>query len=405
MKNRFFVLLAALSFFAVGCEGDKNVGNPDQVIANTIDVHSPGPEGFFVDAEIYGTGVTERGVVYGRTMFPIVGDEMVSDPDTGYAKDSGSGAGRFSLEVTGLKPGADYYARPYAKSGGKVAYGSSMMIRTRPNPFFEALAAMGLAYGTVRKADKTLAMHYTFDQENNRVTLTYIEPDGDRDARHVTMPVSFDEEYTACSWSEVTNDGAAVSGLALEGTGAVSVSGSEGLVVDEPFSEDEIWGMYTHRDFGGISRLSELHDNHVSIDPIWGFPTILGGIELSGELTGVVGLPGSGEYKGYLYRMNTRNSDNRPVIPQTEDRISFSKGGIYTGFGWAMTNEADIANMETALAAFYDFWYHADGIIMVRATDDGKQVFGGEGTGDIYYYGISATGKGWVYLRLRGYGQ
>lgn len=390
------MLLAALSLFAVGCNDDEKIGDPDQMIATTIDVHSPSPEGFFVDAEIYGKGITERGVVYGRTMFPTSTDGFIADTE--------NGAGKFSLEVTGLRSGADYFARSYAKAGEDVVYGSSMAIRTRPNPFFEALETMGLAYGTVRKSDKSLAMHYTFDQENSTVTITYIEPDGNRDAKHVTLPVNFDDEYTTCSWSEVSNGGATVSGLVRNGT-SVSVSGSAGLVVDTPFTRDEIWGMYTNSSFGGISRLSELHDNHVSIDAIWGFPTILGGIELSGELTAVVGLPGSGEYKGYLYRQNTRNSDGRPVIPQTEDRIVFSKGDVYTGFGWAMTNEADIANMETALAAFYDFWYDPDGVIMVRATDDGKQVIGGAGTGDIYYYAISTTGEGWVYLRLRAYGQ
>jgi hypothetical protein len=418
MKNKFLYALAALAIFAVGCEDDK-VGNPDEVIANTVAVHSPTVNGFFVDGEIYGAGITERGVVYGRGQRPtfetigaVDGLGEPIDPEAGSTADPEAGAGAFTLEVTGLISGADYYVRTYAKSGENVAYGTPRAITTRPNPFFEALQSLGLIYGTVRTADKNLAMHYSFDQEKALVTLTWLEPDGDSfgDAKHVTLPVTYNAEYSAASWDATSNGDISVSGIALNGTSSASVTGSAGLVLDEPFTTDEVWKMYSHSNFGGLNRISEFRpvanggDNHVSIDGMWASPDIVRGVELNAEITAIVGLGGS-TIGGYTYRRNVVDGNGRPTLPQYEDKITFSKGDIYTGYSWGHTDPATIAQIEGVLAPFYDFWYQPDGLIMVRATDDGKAVAGEAGSGGIYYYAISATGEGWVKLWFREWGQ
>jgi hypothetical protein len=59
--------------------------------------------------------VTERGIVWAETYDPTTGDNR---------KDSGTGTGKFTVQLDGLEQGTIYYARAFATNSAGTAYGN-----------------------------------------------------------------------------------------------------------------------------------------------------------------------------------------------------------------------------------------------------------------------------------------
>lgn len=70
-----------------------------------------------------GATVTERGVCYSTNQNPTVDNSKVQ---------SGSGAGSYTVNLTGLSVNTSYYARAYAKNSQGVNYGSQTTFKTLP---------------------------------------------------------------------------------------------------------------------------------------------------------------------------------------------------------------------------------------------------------------------------------
>ena len=68
-----------------------------------------------------GAEVTERGVVYGTSENPTVGNSKVT---------SGAGIGAFTCNLTGLQPNTKYYVRVYAVNSQGTAYGEQVSFTT-----------------------------------------------------------------------------------------------------------------------------------------------------------------------------------------------------------------------------------------------------------------------------------
>ena len=68
-----------------------------------------------------GASVTERGVVYGISPYPTVGNSKVV---------GGSGTGMFTCNLTGLQPNTKYYVRAYAVNNKGTAYGKQVSFTT-----------------------------------------------------------------------------------------------------------------------------------------------------------------------------------------------------------------------------------------------------------------------------------
>ncbi|MCX6226735.1 MAG: T9SS type A sorting domain-containing protein [Bacteroidia bacterium] len=69
----------------------------------------------------WGAGVTMRGVCWNTNENPTVNDSKTAD---------GSGAGKFSSILAGLRPGTQYYVRAYATNSAGTAYGEQKEFKT-----------------------------------------------------------------------------------------------------------------------------------------------------------------------------------------------------------------------------------------------------------------------------------
>lgn len=79
-------------------------------------------EGGTVSAEVTDDGgltITDRGIVYAADPTPTLADAVVQ---------SGTGAGSFTADLTGLEPGQTYYARAYATNALGTSYGDEVSI-------------------------------------------------------------------------------------------------------------------------------------------------------------------------------------------------------------------------------------------------------------------------------------
>lgn len=70
-----------------------------------------------------GAEVTERGVCWSKTPYPVSTGQHTSD---------GKGTGSFTSDITGLEPNTDYYLRAYATNSVGTAYGNEVTFRTNP---------------------------------------------------------------------------------------------------------------------------------------------------------------------------------------------------------------------------------------------------------------------------------
>jgi hypothetical protein len=83
-----------------------------------------------------GGPVTERGVVFGRTPYPTVADSLTVD---------GAGTGVFTSQLTGLRPGQQYYLRAYATNTEGTVYGELRAFTTPGAPLPVELTAFTAA--------------------------------------------------------------------------------------------------------------------------------------------------------------------------------------------------------------------------------------------------------------------
>ncbi len=340
--------------------------------------------------------ITERGVYYGTSANPAATGTK--------ARASTTGKGDFEITLSGLDMDTRYYIVSYAVSEEGTIYSEAVTVSTLtpiPELFLTALQSAGLEYGIVRDASGQFVMHYTYDIDpsnatNCYITVTYIESTGDRDAVHVTEQVSFNSDYTEATWSTVSNDGNSFGGMNRNLT-SFFVIGTSGLELDTPMPAEDIYGMYTHSNYGGINRVSNLTvGNHHGSVPTSLFDDAYC-VEFNGESSALVIYPWS--VGTWIFYYNTLQ-DGIPYMPITEDRIIFTFGG-QTATPYGSATEAQIQEGWDMLDEVRNIFYDPDGLIILREARQTATIE----EGDFMVYAISARNEGWLRFRLRKYGE
>lgn len=492
MKKWIFACLPLL--FAAACEDE--IDHSGEVHATAVELYSVGVTTAVFDAEIYGNGVTERGICWAEEENPTPEDFSV--------KDSGTGAGPFTAQLTGLEPSTTYYVRAYAIAGADIYYSSQfdfttydeltatissatasmnyivaeftvaggaegwavsdcgVAYGTAANPtvsgskvaaatpdfgnfsvtinglnegtvyylrpyvvyndgventtvygeqtsvttltaaqlqqlFVDRLEALNLTYGSVYR-NSSFAMHYDLDLDAMQVTVTYIEASESKDAKHVTVPMAYNDDFSKLEWSAVVNGDVEFSGIGLDGaTFNLYPLGAEGMQLQAPMSESDIYSIFVPKSYGGIDRVSELKRGnlHPSI-PESIFDAAGMTLEYSGSTGGLITAPFSKAY--FLFKNKTDNT-GKPIIPVTKEVAVFSFGEYTYPYGGSLSDD-EVAQTEDGMKPLTDFLYDADGLIIVKATINTATPT----DGDFYYYMISSTGEKWVmwYLRANG---
>lgn len=331
--------------------------------------------------------IEECGVAYGTAPNPTVNGKKVA----ARVADRGD----FTVILSNLEQETKYYLRAYATCEGETYYSAPKEVTTlsATGLFYGPLRTAGLQYGIVRK-DNTFVMHYTFDIETDQVTITYIEPGGNRDAKHVTKAVSFNTDYTKATWDAVSNDGVTFSGISISGT-TISAEGTADIALDPSMSATDIYAMYVNSNYGGISRVSELHrgNYHGSVpESIYAAAGNL--IEYNGSSGGFITCPGA-----YLLFKNKVDGNGRPIIPVTEDVATFSFGEFTFPYGGSLTDEKK-EEVKTGLAPLTNILYDTDGVIVIKDVKDGKTPT----DGDYDVWMITKKDNKWLkwYLRRNG---
>ena len=488
MKKWMIACMALLG--AMAC--DDEIDHSGEVHATAIEVYSVGVTSAVFDAEIYGKGVTERGICWSEEQNPTTDDAVTKDPGTGagpfsaelvglepsttyyvrayaiagpetyyssqlsfttydeltatiqsavasldYIVVSGTVAGGadtwaiaecgvayglepeptvadakaaaretergdFSVTVSGLEPGTTYYLRPYVISDNGTEYGEQTEVTTLTADqlrqlFVDRLGHSRLMFGSVY-AGNAFAMHYSLDLEAGQVVVSYIEPDGDRDVRHVSQPCAFNEDFSELTWTPVANGSVEFGGIALDATSlTIKPVGSAGLVLGASMTADEIYSIFVPKAHGGIDRVSELHKGnyHGSVDD--NIYNVAGNcVEYNGSSGGFITSPWN---KTYLLFKNTTDGSGKPVIPIKEDVAVFSFGEYAYPYGGSLTDD-EVREVEQGLASLTDVLYDTDGLIVVKATNNTLTPT----QGDFDYYMISSKGVEWLqwYLRADG---
>jgi uncharacterized repeat protein (TIGR02543 family) len=88
--------------------------------------------GGYVSGNSAGNAVTERGVVYGTSASPTVANTKVIHKTSGGA--NSTGAGTYTVDITGLISGTKYYYRAYAINSSGTAYGNDNDFTTTGSP-------------------------------------------------------------------------------------------------------------------------------------------------------------------------------------------------------------------------------------------------------------------------------
>lgn len=491
MKKWMLACLPLL--FATACEDE--IDHSGEVHATAVEVYSVGVTTAVFDAEIYGNGVTERGICWSEEQNPTPEDFSVLD--------SGTGAGPFTAELTGLEPSTTYYVRAYAIAGTDIYYSSQLNFTTydeltatissatasldyivatftvaggaegwavsdcgvaygtEENPtvssgkvaaakpdlgdfsvtindlnegttyylrpyvvyndgventtaygeqtsvttltaaelqqlFVDRLETMNLVYGSVYR-NNSFAMHYDLDLEAMQVTVTYIEESESKDAKHVTVPVAYNDDFSKLEWSAVVNGDVEFSGIGLDGaTFNLYPLGTDGMQFQASMSESDIYSIFVPKAHGGIDRVSELKRGnlHPSI-PESIFDAAGSCLEYSGSTGGLIICPGA-----YLLFKNKTDNSGKPIIPVTKDVAVFSFGQYTYPYGGSLTSE-QVTQTEEGMKPLTDVLYDTDGLIIVKETVNTQTPT----QGDFFYYMISSKGEKWIKWYLRAYGK
>ena len=119
------LLISVLSLLAIGCQ-KKDSGAPDTgggrntvtapFVTLTLIIMATA-ESATLNCEVLsdgGAAVSTRGFVWGLKITPTVSDSK---------KEAGNGIGKFSADISGLKPGTKYYTRAFATNSVGTTYG------------------------------------------------------------------------------------------------------------------------------------------------------------------------------------------------------------------------------------------------------------------------------------------
>ena len=108
-------------FLVIGCKKKPEIPVLTTQNVTEITVHSALSGGNITSNG--GAEVTERGVCWSKTPYPVSSGSHTSD---------GKGTGSFTSDVTGLEPNTDYYLRAYATNNVGTAYGNEITFKTNP---------------------------------------------------------------------------------------------------------------------------------------------------------------------------------------------------------------------------------------------------------------------------------
>ena len=104
-------------------EGINTVATVTTADASSIDVFTATLGGDVTDEGC--STVTERGVVYGTSSTPTIGDTGVTQQAA-----EAAGTGVYTVDVSGLEPATLYYVRAYVTNSGGTSYGSEVTFTT-----------------------------------------------------------------------------------------------------------------------------------------------------------------------------------------------------------------------------------------------------------------------------------
>lgn len=345
--------------------------------------------------------VSECGIAYGKSSNPTVSSGKASTKPAGNESDRGD----FSVTATGLQDGTVYYVRPFVSyttgegSAVTTVYGEESRVRTPAEEeiqFIEALEQANLLFASVYVND-TFAMHYDLDMDNQQVTISYIEPTGNKDLKHVTLPVAFSSDYTKLEWTAVSNNGAQFSGISFNASAStLAPVGTAGIEFQAPMSSSDIYSIFVNRNYGGISRVSELRqgENYHGSVPNSIFGVAGNCAEFNGDNGGFITHPST-----YLLFKNTTDNTGKPIIPVTKDVATFTFGEYTYPYGGSLSDD-QVKTVEEGLKPVTDIIFDANGVIIVKETvNDLTPTEGG-----FWYYMLSSKGTGWLkwYLRVNG---
>ena len=112
------ILLITAALFAVGCKKEKKAEVETSQVTNLTS--SSATAGGIVTSD-GGSSVVERGVCWGKSSMPTVGDNHLT---------SGTGVGSFTCVITGLEAATTYYVRAYAINNVGIGYGGQSSFTT-----------------------------------------------------------------------------------------------------------------------------------------------------------------------------------------------------------------------------------------------------------------------------------
>lgn len=347
--------------------------------------------------------VKECGIAYGTSANPTVANGKASieiksgDPDRG----------DFSVTASNLREGVTYYLRPFVSYATDVdaplttVYGEQTSVKTLTQAelrqlFVDRLEAKQLTYGSIYQSGK-FTMHYSLDLDADQVTVSYIDAASNKDVKHVTVPMSFNDDYSKLEWTSVTSGSTEFAGIGLDGaTFNLYPLGSADMQFQASMTSDEIYSIFVKSDFGGISRVSELRRGEYHPSVPQSIHDVAGNCtEFNGGNGGFITCPGA-----YLLFKNATDNTGKPIIPVTKDVATFTFGEYTYPYGGSLTDD-QVKAVEEGLKPVTDILYDTDGVIIVKETVNTltpKQ-------GGFYYYMLSSKGTGWLKWYLRVYGQ
>ena len=370
------------------------------LVSAKIKSHVAGCTVITAKAEVQGGASTwtiiEKGVCYGTTPNPTTAGTKV--------KAATGGKGEFDVTIDGCESGETYYLRPYAIYDEGTVYGDQIEVTTLlaselKTLFFNMISKDNLWYGGLYEGSN-LAMHYTFDVDVDAetvesVTITWIEADGNKDAKHVTLPVEFNDTYSELTWEPVAIGDVEFGGVSADVLAGVRVIGSSNLSLKGAMSATDIAAMLNDSDHGGVNRVNELRAYHPSMSEAF---ADLNCSEWAGTYVGVM-VRYDAIDMWYTCFQCERDGAGNPIIEVDKDVAKFTLGNTYVmPYGG---DDANVSQLRDKVQPMMDFFSQKDGLIFVKETKNDTT----PNDGDYYYYAISKTGNTWMRMYLRAYGK